>query len=174
MTYTIEKSASLLKPERDCVALEKISQSNLYQKLDQLKSLLFLCSKTSKDCLEIVPDCLDAPAIFALTSSLDLATQLADDVQSRFDTEIDMPIWKILNSKIDSSVEKNDQDEFLLYFREHYPKLKELLIKVKEKETEFSSPFVDNDDLFAQKLDEFWQPISENELKEIFNLMNCL
>jgi hypothetical protein len=45
---------------------------------------------------------------------------------------------------------------------------------VKEKEAIAYAPYKHDDDLLAQKIDEFWEPVSKAEQTKIFNLMECL
>ena len=82
-------------------------------------------------------------------------------------------VEKTTEKKPDLSL-SDEKAEFLAYFREYYPKMMELLARVKEKEAIVYSPYRNDDDLLAQKIDEFWEPVSELEQKKIFNLMECL
>jgi hypothetical protein len=68
----------------------------------------------------------------------------------------------------------DEKTEFLAYFREYYPKMMELLAGVRQKEEIAYSPYKHDDDLLAQKIDEFWEPVSKSEQTKIFNLMECL
>ena len=82
-------------------------------------------------------------------------------------------VEKTTEKKPDLSL-SDEKAEFLAYFREYYPKMMELARRVKEKEAIALGSYKHDDDLLAQKIDEFWHPVSEAEQKEIFNLMECL
>ena len=177
MTYTVEKTTEPIKLE-SCdrvISLEQISENarDLFNQLEHLRSVLTLASSTARDTFQIVYPPLDADSVFALVGSLSLSVQLANSIQDRLDTTIEMPIWRIFNPSPALSV-SDEKAEFLAYFREYYPKMMELLSKVKQLEAIAYSPYKHDDDLLAQKIDEFWEPVSEAEQKEIFNLMNCL
>jgi hypothetical protein len=177
MTYTVEKTTEPIKLESGdrVVSLEQIKENaqDLFRQLEHLRSVLTLASETAKDTFQIVYAPLDVNSISALVGTLSLSVELTNSIQNDVDTKIEMPIWTILNAKPALSV-SDEKAEFLAYFREYYPKMMELLSKVKEKEAIAYAPYKHDDDLLAQKIDEFWQPISEAEQTKIFNLMECL
>jgi hypothetical protein len=177
VTYTVEKTTEPIKLENGdrVISLEQISENarDLFRQLEHLRSVLTLASETAKDTFQIVYAPLDVNSISALTGCLSLSVELTNSIQNDLDVKIEMPLWTILNAKPALSV-SDEKAEFLAYFREYYPKMMELLSKVKEKESIALVSFKHDDDLLAQKIDEFWQPISEAEQKKIFNLMECL
>jgi hypothetical protein len=177
MTYTVEKTIEPIEPENGdrVISLEQIGENarDLFKQLEHLRSVLTLASSMARDTFQIVYLPLDADSISALVGSLALSVELTNSIQDDVDTKIEMPIWTILNAKPALSV-SDEKAEFLAYFREYFPKMKELARRVKEKEAIVYSPYKHDDDLLAQKIDEFWHPVSEAEQKEIFNLMECL
>lgn len=176
MTYTVEKTIEPIEPENGdrVISLEQIGENarDLFKQLEHLRSVLTLASSMARDTFQIVYPPLDADSISALVGSLALSVKLTNSIQDDVDTKIEMPIWS-LNAKPALSV-SDEKAEFLAYFRKYFPKMKELLSKVKQLESIAVSPYKHDDDLLAQKIDEFWHPVSESEQKEIFNLMECL
>lgn len=177
MTYTVEKTTEPIKLESGdrVISLEQISENarDLFNQLEHLRSVLTLASSTAKDTFQIVRPPLDADFISALVGTLSLSVELTNSIQNDVDVKIEMPLWTNLNAKPALSV-SDEKAEFLAYFREYYPKMMELLSKVKEKEAIALNAYKHDDDLLAQKIDEFWEPVSKAEQKKIFNLMECL
>lgn len=69
----------------------------------------------------------------------------------------------------------NPRDEFLAYFRSHYPKLIELGKRMRQDEIKYLEPFYgDNEQALSMAEDEYWNDIPESEKRAIWNFTNCL